>query len=142
MAELQTFEEVTDGIRVQVTPVYLDEQSDPEESRHVWSYQVRLENLGNSPVQLITRRWRITDANGRAHEIIGDGVVGETPILQPGDDYEYSSGTPLNTSSGFMTGILSHTRHQGSRKSKIGWKLTKLAAICSLHDFQKSHIYL
>lgn len=115
MAELQTFEEITDSVRVQVTPVYLDEQSDPEESRHVWAYQVRLENLGSSPVQLITRRWRITDANGRAHEIIGDGVVGETPILHPGDDYEYSSGTPLNTSSGFMTGVFQMLHASGHR---------------------------
>lgn len=105
MAQYQTFEETTDGIRVQVTPVYLPDQSDPEEKRFVWAYQVRIENLGGTAVQLLTRRWRITDATGKVHEVIGDGVVGDKPVLQPGGDYEYSSGTPLATSSGFMTGI-------------------------------------
>ena len=115
MTELQVCEETTDGVRVLVTPVYLDEQSDAEENQYVWAYQVRLENHGNAPVQLITRRWRITDANGRAHEVIGDGVVGETPILQPGDEYEYSSGTPLSTPSGFMTGIFQMLHASGHR---------------------------
>ncbi len=115
MTELQTFEETTRDIRVSVTPVYLEDQSDPDEPRHVWAYQVLIENIGASPVQLLTRRWRITDAYGRAHEVIGDGVVGETPVLNPGDEFEYSSGTPLVTPSGFMTGIFQMLDAEGQR---------------------------
>jgi len=115
MREIQAFEQTTDGIRVMVGAAYLDEQSDPDENHHVWAYQVRIENQGAEPVQLLTRRWRITDGNGRAHEVIGDGVVGEKPILQPGDHYEYSSGTPLSTSTGFMTGIFQMIDGAGRR---------------------------
>jgi ApaG protein len=115
MNELQTFEQTTDGIRVMVAAAYLEQQSDPDENRHVWAYQVRLENLGTETVQLLTRRWRITDGNGHAHEVIGDGVVGEKPVLQPGDQYEYSSGTPLATESGFMTGIFQMIDASGRR---------------------------
>ncbi|MEX0694882.1 MAG: Co2+/Mg2+ efflux protein ApaG [Rhodospirillales bacterium] len=105
MSELQSFEQTTDGICVQVASMYLEQQSDAEENRYVWAYQVRIINRGPVPVQLLTRRWRITDGHGHAHEVIGDGVVGNKPVLQPGADYEYSSGTPLSTATGFMTGI-------------------------------------
>jgi ApaG protein len=115
MSEVQTFEQTTDGIRVQVASMYLEQQSDAEENRHVWAYQVRIKNLGTVPVQLLTRRWRITDGYGHAHEVIGDGVVGDKPVLQPGGDYEYSSGTPLATSTGFMTGIFQMIDAQGRR---------------------------
>ncbi len=115
MTELQAFEQITDGIRVLVASAYIEDQSDPDENRHVWAYQVRIENLGAQPVQLLTRRWRITDGNGRAHEVIGDGVVGDKPVLRPGDHYEYSSGTPLATSTGFMTGIFQMIDATGRR---------------------------
>lgn len=115
MSDLPVFEEMTDGILVQVTPAYLSEQSDPDESRFVWSYQVRLFNQGTSTVQLLTRRWRITDAMGRVHEVIGDGVVGDKPVLKPGETYAYSSGTPLTTSSGFMAGIFQLVDAAGRR---------------------------
>lgn len=117
MNEFPTFEQTTDGIRVQVASAYIDSQSDPDENRHVWAYQVRIENLSEETVQLLTRRWRITDGNGRAHEVIGDGVVGEKPVLEPGDHYEYSSGTPLATSTGFMTGIFQMIDASGRRFS-------------------------
>ncbi len=115
MTELQAFEQTTEGIRVLVASAYIDEQSDPDENRYVWAYQVRVENLGKQPVQLLTRRWRITDGSGRAHEVIGDGVVGDKPVLGPGDHYEYSSGTPLRTSTGFMTGIFQMIDGSGRR---------------------------
>ncbi|MBO6947853.1 MAG: Co2+/Mg2+ efflux protein ApaG [Rhodospirillales bacterium] len=115
MTELQAFEQITDDIRVLVASAYIEEQSDPDENRHVWAYQVRVENLGTQPVQLLTRRWRITDGNGRAHEVIGDGVVGDKPVLKPGDHYEYSSGTPLATSTGFMTGVFQMIDGNGRR---------------------------
>ncbi|MCW8835931.1 MAG: Co2+/Mg2+ efflux protein ApaG, partial [Rhodospirillales bacterium] len=85
-------------------PEYLEDQSDPEENRYVWAYHVRIENRGEQTVQLLTRYWRITDAFGRTQEVRGPGVVGEQPVLEPGDSFEYTSGTPLNTPSGFMGG--------------------------------------
>ncbi len=115
MSDAQTFEETTEGVRILVTPVYLSDQSDADDGRHVWAYQVRIENQSANQVQLLTRRWRITDGNGAVHEVIGDGVVGDQPVLAPGDDYEYSSGTPLSTSSGFMTGIFQMIGADGRR---------------------------
>lgn len=115
VSDLPVFEEMTDGILVQVTPAYLNEQSDPSEGHYVWAYQVRMINQGRQTVQLLTRRWRITDANGRVHEVIGDGVVGEKPVLRPGDSYQYSSGTPLSTSSGFMAGVFQVVDTDGKR---------------------------
>ncbi len=115
MAAHTTYEETTHGIRVEATPVYLEEQSSPESGKFVWAYQIRMQNVGNATVQLLTRRWRITDANGRVHEVIGDGVVGDKPVLAPGEHYEYSSGTPLPTPSGFMTGIFQMIDETGQR---------------------------
>ena len=98
------YEAITDDIKVTVRPVYLDEQSDPEENHFVWAYHVCIENLGKRTVQLRTRHWKITDALGRLQEVRGPGVVGEQPVLRPGESFEYTSGTPLSTSSGVMVG--------------------------------------
>lgn len=98
------YEETTRTIRVMVEPVFLDDQSSPSDDHYVWAYHVRIENLGRETVQLRTRHWRITDANGRIHEVRGDGVVGEQPVLHPGEAFEYTSGTPLTTPSGIMVG--------------------------------------
>jgi ApaG protein len=98
------YQETTRSIRVTVEPTYLPEQSAPEESRFVWAYQVRIENLGQETVQLRSRHWRITDAAGRTQDVRGPGVVGEQPVLRPGDAFEYQSGTPLMTPSGIMMG--------------------------------------
>ena len=95
---------VTRAIEVSVRPVYLDEQSTPDEGHYVWAYQVRIENSGLETVQLINRYWRITDAHGRVEEVRGPGVVGEQPVLAPGETFEYTSGTPLSTPSGIMVG--------------------------------------
>ncbi|PWC88654.1 hypothetical protein TSH100_06930 [Azospirillum sp. TSH100] len=95
---------VTHDIRVTVQPVFLEDQSSPAEGRFVWAYHVRIENEGKETVQLRTRHWRITDAMGRLQEVRGPGVVGEQPVLEPGDHFEYTSGTPLGTPSGIMTG--------------------------------------
>ncbi len=94
----------TRHITVTVTPVYLAEQSDPEGRHYVWAYTIQLENTGEETVQLINRYWRITDAAGGVQEVHGAGVVGEHPVLQPGDSYQYTSGAALHTSSGIMTG--------------------------------------
>lgn len=94
----------TRQIRVTVRPVYLDDQSAPNDSHFVWAYHVTIENLGQETVQLRSRHWRITDARGELHEVRGPGVIGEQPILEPGDVYDYTSGTPLATPSGIMCG--------------------------------------
>ena len=98
------YERTTQNIRVAVKPTYLDDQSDPADSRYVWSYAVTIENLGKEAVQVISRYWHITDARGHVQEVRGPGVVGEQPVLEPGQSFEYSSGCPLPTPSGAMVG--------------------------------------
>jgi ApaG protein len=94
----------TRSIKVVVKPFYLEDQSSPPEDHYVWAYHVRIENHGPETVQLRRRHWRITDAMGRQQEVKGAGVVGEQPILKPGEAFEYTSGTPLPTPSGIMVG--------------------------------------
>jgi ApaG protein len=104
MADDPPYEARTRDILVRVRAFYLDDQSEPDESRYVWAYRVALENHGRDTVQLLRRTWHITDARGRTEHVHGDGVVGEQPVLAPGEAFEYVSGTPLTTPSGFMTG--------------------------------------
>ena len=94
----------TRGITVSVRAVFLEDQSDPERGSWVWAYQVTIANGGTETVQLLRRTWRITDARGRIQIVQGDGVVGEQPVLEPGETFEYTSGTPLETPSGIMAG--------------------------------------
>jgi ApaG protein len=89
---------------VRAAPFYLADQSEPDEDHFVWAYRITIENRGRSTVQLISRTWRITDAQGRTKLVEGEGVVGEQPVLKPGEAFEYTSGTPLDTPSGFMAG--------------------------------------
>lgn len=98
------YERTTRSIRVAVKPAYLDDQSDPAENHYVWSYNVTIENLGKETVQLLSRYWHITDASGHVQEVRGPGVVGEQPVLEPGQSFEYASGCPLPTPSGAMVG--------------------------------------
>jgi ApaG protein len=98
------YETVTRGIRIRVTPQYLDEQSTPEESEFFWAYTVDIANESDETVQLRSRVWRITDGHGRTEEVRGPGVVGETPVIQPGSSFSYTSGCPLRTPSGIMVG--------------------------------------
>ena len=98
------YQAVTRDIEVTVTPEYLAERSAPERSEYFWSYTIEITNRGPETVQLRTRHWRITDANGKRQEVRGAGVVGKQPVLKPGDSFEYTSGVPLPTPSGFMTG--------------------------------------
>lgn len=99
------FTETTRHVRVSVRSMYLADQSEPERSHYVWAYRVTIENLGRTTVQLLKRTWHITDAMGRSQRVHGDGVVGEQPVLEPGESFEYTSGTPLATPSGFMRGF-------------------------------------
>ena len=103
----------TRAIVVTVTPQYLPDQSDPAKSQFVWAYQVRIENKGDIAVQLRSRHWRITDGLGRQQEVKGPGVIGKTPLLRPGEMFEYTSGTPLSTPSGFMGGTYQMVSESG-----------------------------
>ena len=94
----------TRSIRVTVEPQFLDDRSSPEQSRYFWAYTVEIANLGKEQVQLRSRYWRITDANGQVEEVRGPGVVGEEPVLKPGEAFTYTSGCPLRTPSGIMAG--------------------------------------
>jgi len=105
----------TRAISVTVRPQYLPDQSDPAKSKYVWSYQVRIENKGDATVQLRSRHWKITDGLGRTQEVKGPGVVGETPMLRPGDAFEYTSGTPLSTPSGIMGGTYQMVTESGEK---------------------------
>lgn len=98
------YERTTRGIRVRVQPAFLEDQSDPEEPRFLWSYTITIENNGPETVQLLSRYWHITDADGRIQEVRGPGVVGAQPVLEPGASFEYTSGCPLPTASGAMVG--------------------------------------
>lgn len=105
----------TRAIQVTVTPQFLPERSSAAENHYFWAYTIEIANLGSDPVQLETRYWRITDALGRLQEVRGAGVVGEQPVLQPGQSFEYTSGVPLNTPSGFMVGSYGMVNAKGER---------------------------
>jgi ApaG protein len=103
-ADKGPYRAVTRQIEVRAKPQFLPERSSPENGYYFWAYTITLTNLGRETVQLKRRHWRITDAQGRLQEVRGAGVVGEEPVLKPGENFEYTSGVPLPTSSGFMTG--------------------------------------
>ncbi len=105
---------LTDGIRVEVTSVYVPEQSLPRQHRYVFAYTVRITNEGEKTAQLRTRHWIITDAEGRVEEVRGDGVVGAQPTLRSGQSFEYSSGCALRTPRGTMRGTYRMHRDDGS----------------------------
>ena len=98
------FTAVTRNIAVTVEPFYLEDRSDPADSHYLWAYRVTIDNRSEGSVKLVSRYWHITDAAGRVEEVRGAGVVGEQPELGPGDSYQYTSGCPLSTPSGFMVG--------------------------------------
>ena len=94
----------THGVTVRVSVSYLPEQSEPRRGRWVWAYHIRVENDGDAAVQLLTRRWVITDGRGARHMVEGEGVVGEQPLIEPGGAFDYVSGCPLATPTGAMQG--------------------------------------
>lgn len=98
------YRSTTRNIEVVVEPFFIEERSDPDDDRYVWGYRVTIANNSEETIQLLARYWRITDAGGRVEEVRGPGVVGEQPHLQPGDSFQYTSGCPLRTASGFMVG--------------------------------------
>jgi ApaG protein len=109
------YRQVTRNIAISVRPVYLEDQSSPSDNHYVWAYHIRIENEGEEIVQLLNRHWRITDAKGRVQEVRGPGVVGKQPTLEPGESFEYSSGTPLDSPSGIMVGTYEMQTDKGVR---------------------------
>jgi ApaG protein len=106
---------VTRQIEVTVEPNFLPGRSSPENRQFFWSYTVVITNSGKETVQLRTRYWVITDASGRRQEVRGEGVIGEQPVLAPGARFEYTSGVPLPTASGFMAGRYEMVNESGER---------------------------
>jgi ApaG protein len=106
---------ITRGIAVSVEPAYLEANSSPRNSQYFWAYRVTIENQGLETVQLLSRHWMITNARGELTEVKGPGVVGEQPVLKPGESYQYTSGAPLNTPSGMMGGAYTMESESGER---------------------------
>jgi ApaG protein len=105
---------VTRGIAVRVAVSFLAEQSDPSSERWFWSYHVRIENGSEVAVQLLSRSWTIVDGRGTVHEVVGEGVVGEMPLIAPGASFDYVSGCPLDTPNGSMSGSYRMVDEDGS----------------------------
>ena len=109
------FTKTTHSIKITASPQFLDQHSEPDEDHYVWAYTIQLENYGQETVQLINRHWKITDAHGLTQKVRGEGVIGEQPVLKPGQSFRYTSGTALATSSGIMLGEYEMTTPTGER---------------------------
>lgn len=114
MAEAKKYE-----IAIEVATQYMPEQSDPDEERYFFAYTIKVANIGTVAAQLVSRHWVITDADGRAEEVRGLGVVGHQPMLQPGEAFEYTSGCPLATPVGTMKGSYQMVAEDGTRFEAI-----------------------
>ena len=114
MKELFQHAETTDGITVRVAVNFLPEQSSIEAEKWFWVYHIRIENDSPYMVQLLTRHWTITDGRGAVNHVDGDGVVGEQPMLEPGQSHDYVSGCPLTTPHGTMKGHYAFRREDGT----------------------------
>jgi ApaG protein len=112
--EFFPYAEATDTVVVRVSVSYLPDQSEPRRGRWFWAYHIRIENEGDSSVQLLTRHWEITDGRGARHTVEGEGVVGEQPVIAPGGSYDYVSGCPLATPNGMMQGSYRMIREDGA----------------------------
>src|SRR5580698_7802558 len=115
MANRTGYIAITRKIAVSVEPAYLEANSSPGSSQYFWAYRVTIENQGQETVQLLSRHWMISNARGELTEVKGPGVVGEQPVLKPGEIYEYTSGAPLDTPSGMMGGAYQMESESGER---------------------------
>ena len=109
------YSKTTSGVTVTVKPYFLDDQSSPNEGHYVWAYQVNIVNSSRNTMKLRHRNWIIIDATGKIMNVQGEGVVGEFPILEPGDSFEYTSGTPLKTNNGIMQGFYLMSKENGKQ---------------------------
>ena len=113
-AESITYEADTQGMKVRVTPSFLKEESRPASGKYVWSYRVEIENASTQTWTLTTRHWDIIDSQGRRQIVDGEGVVGQTPCLEPGEQFQYTSGAPLSAPSGMMSGMYTFEGEDGA----------------------------
>ena len=111
--DARPYEKITRAIRVRVVPDFSEDQSTPDENYYFWTYTVEIANQGQGTVQLKSRFWKITDAQGRTQEVRGPGVVGQTPVIPPGQSFSYTSGCPLPTPSGIMVGSYQMVDEEG-----------------------------
>ncbi|NNC38455.1 MAG: Co2+/Mg2+ efflux protein ApaG [Hyphomonadaceae bacterium] len=109
------YEQTTRNVVVRVEPDFLADQSSPADDRYIWAYTVEIENKGSEDLQVMERFWRIADRDGQVQEVRGDGVVGEKPVLKPGETFRYTSGAPLSAPSGIMLGTYQVENKQGER---------------------------
>jgi len=107
------YQATTRAIQVTVEPTFVDSESSPDQGQYFWAYRIEIANLGQEVVQLRSRHWRITDANGRTEEVRGAGVIGKQPVLKPGEKFSYTSGCPLSTASGIMVGTYQMENDKG-----------------------------
>ena len=103
------------NVKVNVSSYFLEEHSDPVENTYLWAYKVKIRNIGLKTVTLISRHWKIFDSNGSYREVKGKGVVGEQPVIHPGHEFEYTSGTPLKTNNGIMQGFYLVSQDNGEK---------------------------
>jgi ApaG protein len=115
MADRKPYTATTRSIAVSVETTYLEANSSPGDAQYFWAYRVTIENEGGETVQLLSRHWMITNARGELTEVKGPGVVGEQPLLKPGETFVYTSGAPLNTPSGMMGGSYRMETDRGER---------------------------
>ena len=106
-------------VAVSATPQFIPDQSDPATERYVFAYTITIENVGTVPAQLISRHWIITDGNSRVQEVRGLGVIGQQPLLNPGETFEYTSGCQLDTPVGTMRGTFQITAEDGTQFEAI-----------------------
>lgn len=109
----------THGVKIMARPSYLTEQSQPERNRWVWSYEITVTNESDEAVQLLDRHWIITDAQGEVDEVRGEGVIGQQPVIEPGQAFTYQSFCPLPTDYGFMRGTFGMVKSDGTRFEAI-----------------------
>jgi ApaG protein len=128
------YEQETSGLMVRVEPQFLPEESAPDEGRVVWAYTIEIENRGADSVQLISRFWRITDENGLTQEVEGPGVVGQQPVIPPGESYRYTSAAPLAAPSGLMMGAYS------MRRVDNGEAFDSAVPLCALDSPQQTRL--
>ena len=127
MKALFSEEEETRGVTVRVSASYLPEQSEPQRGRWFWSYHIRIENNSPVMVQLLTRHWIITDGRGSRHSVEGEGVVGEQPMIAPGQSFDYVSGCPLTTPTGAMEGTYQMVGEDGAAFDAVIPKFSLIA---------------
>lgn len=114
MGMLFPYSAKTGDVTVRVSVSYLAEQSAPADDRWFWSYHIRIENGSDMAVQLMARRWLIVDGRGNMSEVVGEGVVGDMPVIAPGESYDYVSGCPLSTPTGSMEGAYQMVGEDGA----------------------------